>query len=416
MWQQIRANKIKSIILAGFMFLILLLFGAVLLGEIGVLAAFMIWLIMLLVSYYQGDRLLLSVSGARRIEHHDLPALFNVVEEMKIASGLSHMPAVYLIDDPVPNAFAAGRSPEHACVAVTSGLLQRVNRDELQGVIAHELGHISNRDVLLMTVTGTMLGAIVMLADSVWRIRYVGGGRRSSGGGQGQAVILIAAVVFAILAPVLAQLIYFAVSRKREYLADACSAQYTRYPEGLAAALEKISAAPQQVRRANRVTAPMYIVNPFAGAKKKMSSLMSTHPPTGERVRILRGMAGSSSLDAYQNAFARTTGSGSRLFVPEELSAPAPGKAPARAAAASAGGAFTHRAATPLVQATPPASAPSGPVASRSSVNDVFWKQQGYAMVNCECGAHFKVPPAYKNRPFFCPMCGKQLTWDHAAT
>lgn len=412
MWRQIRSNKIKSVILAGVMFMLLLLFGAALLGEIGALAAFLIWVVMLLVSYFQGDKILLSVSGAKRIQHDDLPALFNVVEEMKIASGLSHMPAVYLIDDPVPNAFASGRNPEHASVAVTSGLLQRVNRDELQGVIAHELGHISNRDVLLMTITGTMLGAIVMLADSVLRMRLYGGGRRSSDSAKGELVMLVVALVFAIIAPLLAQLIYFAISRRREYLADACGAQYTRYPEGLASALEKISSAPQQVRRANRVTAPMYIVNPFAGAKKKMAGMMSTHPPTDERVRILRGMAGSASLDAYQKAFAQTTGSGGRLFAPAEAAAAgaALGLAPARAASPDS------MPIAPGPQSAPPASPGElAPVVSRSDMNDLFWKEKGYAIIECACGARLKVPPAYEHRPFFCPMCGAQHAWTQSA-
>jgi heat shock protein HtpX len=209
----------------------------------GLLIAILVWAVLSLIGYFQGDSILLSMSRAKKIKRDDHPRLYNIVEEMKIASGLEKMPNIYIIDDPALNAFATGRDPNRASVAITSGLLQKLNRDELQGVIAHEISHVKNRDVLLMSLCSILLGTIVILAWYGSRIMIFGsmtGSRRSSssgGGGQGQAIILIISLVFMILAPIMAQLIYFAISRKREYLADASAALYTRYPEGLASAL-----------------------------------------------------------------------------------------------------------------------------------------------------------------------------------
>jgi len=291
----------------------------------GLVIAFVIWGIMTLVAFFQGDSLLLSVSRARKIKPEDNPVLYNVVEEMKIASGLEKMPDVYIIDDPAMNAFATGRDPNHAAVAITSGLLQKLNRDELEGVIGHEMSHIKNRDVRLMSLLAVLLGAIVILAWYMWMFAFLGaagvGGSSSSrgrgrgrggGGGAGavQIFVVVIALVLAILAPILAQLIYFAVSRKREYLADASSALYTRYPEGLASALEKISISTTEVKAANKATAPMYIINPFRKKGMSVSDLTSTHPPTAERIRILRAMGGGSSLADYDRAYQKTRGQG----------------------------------------------------------------------------------------------------------
>jgi len=262
-------------------------------GSGGLMVALAIWIIMSLVGYFQGDSLLLAMSQAKKIDRDDHPRLYNIVEEMKIAAGLEKMPAIYIIDDHAPNAFATGRDPARASVAVTSGLLQKLNRDELQGVIAHEIGHIKNRDVLLMSMCSVLLGTIVILAWYGSRVMIFGGmgrSRSSSGGGQAQLIILAVALVLMILAPIMAYFIYYAISRKREYLADASSALYTRYPEGLASALEKISGNTAQLKTANKATAPMYIVNPFRQKGMKASDLSSTHPPISERVRILRAM------------------------------------------------------------------------------------------------------------------------------
>ena len=275
MWEQIRSNQIRSVVLTIGMGVLLILIGYFLglyffdNAVAGLLIAILVWVVLSLIAYFQGDNILLSMSRAKKIGPDDHPRLYNVVEEMKIASGLEKMPNIYIIDDPALNAFATGRDPNRASVAITSGLLQKLNRDELQGVIGHEISHIKNRDVLLMAMCGVLLGTIVILAWYGSRIMIFGsmtGSRRSSssgGGGQGQIIILIVALVFMILAPIFAQLIYFAISRKREYLADASSALYTRYPEGLASALEKLGASTGQLKSANKATAPMYIVNPF---------------------------------------------------------------------------------------------------------------------------------------------------------
>ena len=256
MWELIRANQRRAATLVVAMAAILFLLGYVLGdalapggGVTGLLVAFLLWVVLSLVSYFQGDSIFLALAGARRITKADHPQLVNVVEEMTIAAGLPKVPDVYVMDEAAPNAFATGRDPQHAAVAVTAGLLETLERSELQGVIAHELGHVKNRDVLYMMMVGIMLGAIVLLADLGGRVFFFGGGRRrtsSRSDGQGQLLIVIVAVALMILAPIVAQLIYLALSRRREYLADASSALFTRYPEGLASALEKISRASTQ--------------------------------------------------------------------------------------------------------------------------------------------------------------------------
>ena len=325
MWEQIRSNQIRSVVLVvamgGLLLLIGYLLGVYFLDSAigGLVIALAVWVIMSLVAYFNGDSLLLTMSRAKKISRDDHPRLYNVVEEMKIASGLEKMPDIYIIDDPALNAFATGRDPKRASVAITSGLLQKLNRDELQGVIAHEISHIKNRDVLLMAMTSVLLGTIVILAWYGSRFLIfgnMGGSRRSSGsggGGQAQLIILVVAIVFMILAPIMAQFIYFAVSRKREYLADASAALYTRYPEGLASALEKLGASTGQLKAANKATAPMYIVNPFRKKGMKASDLSSTHPPISERIRILRAMPGASLVD-YDQAYRQEHRGGERRY------------------------------------------------------------------------------------------------------
>ena len=283
MWELIRANKRNSIVLMTLMAAVLLLLGFIIGlsffgpdgGFFGLIIATAIWLILTAVSFSSGDQILLAASKAVPVTHDVHPQLFNVVEEMKIAAALPAMPKVYIINDPAPNAFATGRKPETASVAVTAGLLGRLNRDELQGVIAHEISHILHRDILFVTLAGIMLGSIVLLSQVFLRSMFyssmMGSRRRYSSGGRGagqaQIIMLVVAIICAILAPIMAYLLYFALSRRREYLADAGAARLTRYPEGLAGALEKIANDKSpQLATVNKVTAPMYIVNPF---KKK---------------------------------------------------------------------------------------------------------------------------------------------------
>jgi heat shock protein HtpX len=247
-------------------------------------------------SYYQGDKLVLAVSGARLIEKKDDPQLFNVVEELAIAGGLP-MPKVYLIRDSAPNAFATGRDPEHASVAITSGLRQKLNREELQGVMAHELAHVRNYDIRLMLLMAVLIGAIAMLSDVFWQFLRFGGSRRrsssdkkDSSGGAVMAIVFVLAIILAILAPVLAQIIQFAVSRQREYLADASAVELTRNPLGLANALRKIDADPDVLETANSGTAHLYIANPIKKFEARASSVFASHPPIKERIARLEAL------------------------------------------------------------------------------------------------------------------------------
>jgi heat shock protein HtpX len=253
--------------------------------------AFVVGIVSGLATYYGGDRLMLTASRAKEITHDDAPVLFNVVEEMAIAAGLP-VPKVYIIDDSAPNAFATGRDPEHASIAVTSGLLKKLDRDELQGVIAHEMSHVGNFDIRYAMLVGILVGTTVLISDFFLRGLWFGGGRggRREGGGQAQIIMLVVAILLAILAPLFARLLQLSISRQREYLADATAVQLTRNPKGLADALQKISGDREVLEAANRATAHLYIVNPIKKFEKRARGLFSTHPPIEERIKILRQM------------------------------------------------------------------------------------------------------------------------------
>jgi len=251
-------------------------------------------------SYYSGDKLVLSSSHAQAVSAAQAPMLYDVVGEMAIAAGIP-MPKVYIIDDPSPNAFATGRDPAHASIAVTSGLLSRLNREELQGVLGHEMSHIRNYDIRFTLIVGVMVGSIALLAQIFLRYTFwFGGGRRnnSSGGGLG-VILLVVGLVMAVLAPIFAMLVQMAVSRQREYLADASSVELTRNPVGLENALAKISLDPTPLKVANGATQHLYIVNPL----KKLgggASLFATHPPIADRINRLRALSNQSPLDATE--------------------------------------------------------------------------------------------------------------------
>lgn len=360
-------------------------------ATVGIIIALAVWLMLWAVAYFQGDTILLTVASAKRINKEDHPRLYNVVEEMKIAAGLPKMPAIYIIDDPALNAFATGRDPEHASVAITSGLLQKLNRDELQGVIGHEIGHVKNRDVLLMMIAGVMVGTIVMLAWYAQMMLFFGGGTRTrrnssssgGGGGGGQIIILAIALVLMILAPLAAQLIYFAISRKREYLADASSALYTRYPEGLASALEKIAGSNTRLKSANQATAPMYISNPFRKSGMNVSELTATHPPIADRVRILRSMAGGASYADYEQAYKQFHKGG----VLPQTDVKTAGAVP-----------LTAKQATPESQE---------PVERARDTSNLLWNLNRYRTIDCECGTRLRIPPNYGSPAVKCPHCGR---------
>jgi len=239
-------------------------------------------------SYWYSDKVVLYMTKARPVKKEDNPELYRIVENLCITAGLP-MPKIYIIEEPQPNAFATGRNPKHAVVAVTRGLLEKLERVELEGVIAHELSHIKNRDILLQTVIVVLAGIISISAEFLLRSLWWGGGRRRR---EGNEIFYVLGLIAIILAPIAATLIRLAISRKREFLADASGALLTRYPEGLAKALEKISNDPNPLKTANNSTAHLFIISPFRGksAKTWLTKLFMTHPPVEERIRALRGM------------------------------------------------------------------------------------------------------------------------------
>jgi heat shock protein HtpX len=297
MYEQITRNKWKSFFLILFflclIFAISWAFGEVTgLGTLGLVIAGVIAVAMTFGSYYASDKIVLAISRARPVKKEDYPYLYNVVEGLAIAAGLPK-PRCYVIDDTAPNAFASGRNPENSVIVVTTGLLQKLNRAELEGVIAHEMSHIKNYDILVQTLAVVMVGIVALLSDWTLRTFFWGGGRRRSrekGGGNAAAIIIVVALVLAILSPIIAQLLRLAISRKREFLADANGALLTRYPPGLASALKKLSADREPLEAANKATAHLYIVNPLKNIKGRVNKLFSTHPPIEKRIAELEKM------------------------------------------------------------------------------------------------------------------------------
>jgi heat shock protein HtpX len=256
-------------------------------------------------SYFAGDSVVLSVSGAKEVDETSAPQLMNVVREMAIAANVP-MPKVYIIDDTAPNAFATGRDPNHASVAITRGLLEKLDREELQGVLGHELSHVRNFDIRFAMIVGVLVGSIALMADFFLRFTFWGGGRSRNdreGGGNGlQAIMFVVAIVLAILAPIAARFVQLAVNRQREYLADASSVQLTRNPYGLERALAKISEDTEVLEVANRATQHMYFTNPIKKFEKRASGLFSTHPPTLDRINRLRELTGERPLEGAEAA------------------------------------------------------------------------------------------------------------------
>jgi len=402
MWEAILANRRRSAVLITVMAVILVLIGFSAgeviggpdAGGLGLLIALVVWGVMMLVYFTSAESILLHGSYARELKREDSPQLFNVVDEMCLASGLGFTPRLYLIDDPAPNAFAIGRKPETSGIAVTTGLLYRLNRDELQGVIGHEIGHLKNRDVQFMTLAAVMLGTIVILSGIVRQYFWYGGrgrsrsdSRRGDGEGQLQIILFVVGLLFVILGPIMAQLLYFACSRKREYLADASSVQFTRYPEGLACALEKISQAHIPLGFASQATAPMFIVNPLSAASGEPDSVFSSHPPTKERIRVLRGMGGASFTD-YEAAYRAAKG-GSVIGVRTlQSAAPQPIRGPSA----------------------------EGPIQTRQESHDVVRRSVGYLRLRCNCGLDISVPEGYEQDSIRCFRCGSVLPIPSAAS
>ena len=308
--QQAR-NRRNSILLVGVVTLLLAALGFAIgyattesvEGGIGVTGfAVIVAMVLSLGSYFAGDKLVLAASGAKEVTQESAPQLMNVVREMALAGG-TPMPKVYIIEDSAPNAFATGRDPKHASVAITTGLLEKLDREELQGVMGHELSHVTNYDIRFSLLVAVLVGSIALLADLFLRFTFWGGGRRGSrsrdGGGGGLALILfVIAIVLAVIAPIIARFVQLAVSRQREYLADASSVELTRNPRGLERALAKISSDREVLEVANRATQHLYFTNPIKKFEGRSSSMFSTHPNVVERINRLRELTGEPPLAA----------------------------------------------------------------------------------------------------------------------
>jgi len=298
MYEQIARNRRASWLLMGVIVALFAVIGYVFglawtgeqAGGLGLLGVFgVVAIVWSLIGYYTGDKMVLAVSGARLVTHADEPRLYNVVEEMTIAAGLAQPPAVYVIEDEALNAFATGRDPARSAVAVTRGLLEHLDREQLQGVVAHEISHIRNYDIRFATLVGILVGIIALVADFFLRSTFFGMGRRRGGDSSGGGLMIVVALLLAILAPLAAAAVQFAISRRREYLADASGVELTRNPLGLARALHEIAGDTGRLESANRATAHLYIANPLR--RQHTGALFATHPPVDERIAVLLKMA-----------------------------------------------------------------------------------------------------------------------------
>ena len=296
MFEDIKKNKIKS----WFIVLLFLAFIAVIvyyicmaldLGELSIIIAIIFAIVSTWGSYYYSDKIVLKLNNARPATKEEDLKLVNILDSLVISAGLQEKPQLYVIEDAQPNAFATGRNPKHAVICVTSGLLEKLDYYELESVLAHEMSHIKNYDILLSAVVSVMVGFIVILSDWFTRISFYGGrrGRDRDNDNNGNVIVMLIGLIFLILAPIFGQLMQLAISRKREFLADATAIEFTRNPDGLISALEKISADPNELKVANKATENMYIANPFRN-KKKSSDLWSTHPSTEARIEALRNL------------------------------------------------------------------------------------------------------------------------------
>lgn len=297
MYEDIRNNKIKTgVIIAIFLVVITLIVYYVCmafdLGEFSIVIAMIFSISTSWASYYYSDRIVLSVNRAHPADQEQYEKLNNILDGLMVASGLEHRPKLYVVDDPQPNAFATGRNPENSVICVTTGLLDKMDYYELEGVVAHELSHIKNYDIRLSAVVSVMVGFIVMLADFVSRALFWGRGRDNDG--KGNPILMLIGLICLILAPIFGQLMQLALSRRREFLADASAVELTRNPDGLISALQKLDSDPNELRTANNATAYMYIVSPFKAnakdGKKRKTSLFSTHPSIDDRIEAIRNL------------------------------------------------------------------------------------------------------------------------------
>lgn len=294
MFEDIKRNKMKSwiIVLLFLIFIALIIYYicmALDLGKTSIIIAMIFAIVSTWGSYYYSDKIVLSLNKARPATKEENQKLVNILDALVVSSGLQYTPKLYIVEDSQPNAFATGRNPENAVICVTTGLLDKLSYYELEGVIAHEMAHIKNYDIRLSAVVSVMVGFVVILSDWFTRISFYGGSRRRDDDDNGNPILMLIGLIFLILAPIFGQLMQLALSRKREFLADATAIEFTRNPDGLISALLKISGDPNELKVANNATENMYIVNPFRG-KKSSSSLWSTHPSIEDRVEALRNI------------------------------------------------------------------------------------------------------------------------------
>ena len=398
MWELIEKNKRKSLFVLILMFILM----TVLSGAIGFAiephygaywgAGFgiLLWAVQSLVAYFLGDDIVLHFNMAVVVTPESSPQLYNIVEEMKIAAGLQVMPEIYIVQSPGLNAFATGIRPEKTAICVTSGLVENLNRDEIQGVVAHEMSHILNRDVLFMTFAGVMLGTITMLSNALLRGTIFANSdrrtRKRSGVPGSHPVVIIVLLLLAIFAPILARIFYFTISKKREYLADATAARLTRYPIGLASALEKI-AKKSSVSFVSKISAPMFIVNPhFAGGDEDSIFSASTHPPIYKRIAILTQLqhGGTVSLGNYQ-----------KLYDKEVEKSPLLSNAVLKADTG-------EKVRLQSVDETAPEQS--------KEVEDIILANAGFKILTCECGLKIKLPPSSMQTKVKCPRCKRELS------
>ena len=300
MFQNIRKNKLESGVIIGIFIIVITLIvyficNALNLGTISIVIALIFSIASAWGSYYYSDKIVLSVNKARPATKEEDQKLVNILDALMVSSGLQSKPRLYVVEDPQPNAFATGRNPENAVICVTTGLLEKLDYYELEGVIAHEMSHIKNYDIRLSCVVSVMVGFIVMLADMFSRVLFWGGlDRDNDSDSKANGILMIIGLIFLILSPIFGSLMQLALSRKREFLADATAVEFTRNPDGLISALEKLENDPNQLKTANSATANMYIVNPFKKdtkeEKKKTTSIWSTHPSTQDRIEALRNL------------------------------------------------------------------------------------------------------------------------------
>ena len=297
MYNDIRNNKIKTGIIVGIFLLVitLIVYYVCMAFDLGVISIFIAMAFAIgtsFASYYFSDKIVLSINGAHEASPEQYKKLNNILDGLMVSSGLQHRPRLYVVDDLQPNAFATGRNPENAVICVTTGLLQKMDYYELEGVVAHELSHIKNYDIRLSAVVSVMVGFIVILADWVSRALFWGGDRDRDE--RGNPILMLIGLICLILAPIFGQLMQLALSRRREYLADASAVELTRNPDGLISALQKLDADPNELRTANNSTAHMYIVNPFKSSSKnsqrRKTSLFSTHPSIDDRIEAIRNL------------------------------------------------------------------------------------------------------------------------------